>query len=162
MDRDLIKQKMQQAFTNFKTAILHHSDINKKRADGGWSVGEIANHIVKGTQINLGATKETDRPFDQHAASIRDLFLNFQMKFPAAPMLQPDPKKYSAGELFALLDENKDNILEMIEKDDLTQTCVDIQLPVWGILTKYEWLVLFENHIIRHTNQVKDFNRLSA
>lgn len=153
---------MEEAFTNFKTALLQHSDINKKRADGGWSVGEIANHIVKGTQVDLGATTLTGRAYDQHAAGIKDLFLNFQMKFPAAPMLQPDPKLYSTGELFSLLDESKNNLFRIIEKDDLTETCTDIQLPVWGTLTKYEWLVLFENHIIRHTKQVNDFNKVTA
>lgn len=153
---------MEEAFTNFKTAILQHPDINKKRADGGWSVGEIANHIVKGTQVDLGATTLTGRAYDQHAAGIKDLFLNFQMKFPAAPMLEPDPKLYSTGELFSLLDESKNNLFRIIEKDDLTETCTDIQLPVWGTLTKYEWLVLFENHIIRHTKQVNDFNKVTA
>jgi hypothetical protein len=162
MDKDLIKQKIEVAFANFKTAILQNSDINKKRADGGWSIGEIANHIVKGTQIDLGATEKTGRPYDQHAAGIRDLFLNFQMKFPAAPMLQPDPRQYATGELFSSLDANKSKILRMIEKDDLTESCVDIQIPVWGTLTKYEWLILFENHIIRHTKQVNDFNKVDA
>lgn len=162
MNKELIKQKIETAFADFKTAIQQHSAINKKRIDGGWSVGEIANHIIKGTIVNLGATKKIERPYDQHAASIRDLFLNFQAKFPAAPILQPDSKQYSNDELFSQLDENKNNIIRMIEQDDLTNTCIDIQLPVWGTLTKYEWLVLFENHIIRHTKQINDFAKVAA
>ena len=162
MDKELIKQKIAIVFTDFKTAIQQHPDINRKRADGGWSVGQIANHILKSTQVNLGATQKIDRPYDLHAAGIRDLFLNFQMKFPAAPMLQPDSRHYSTGELLTLLDASKDNLLSIIDKDDLTETCIDIQIPVWGTLTKYEWLVLFENHIIRHTQQVNDFNNVAA
>ena len=158
MDKDLIKQRIDLAFTAFKSAIQQCSDINRKRSYGGWSVGEIANHIIKGTQTNLGATQKINRPYDLHAASIRDLFLNFQMKFPAAPMLKPDPGPYSKSGLFSNLDRNRDNVLAMIDNDDLTESCIDIQLPVWGALTKYEWLVLFENHIIRHTKQVNDFN----
>jgi hypothetical protein len=160
MDKDLIKEKIEGAFANFKSAIRQHSDINKKRADGGWSAGEIADHIIKSTQVSLGTTKQTDRPYDQHADSVRDLFLNFQMKFPAAPILQPDSREYSTGELFSMLDRNRDNILTMVENDDLTETCIDIQIPVWGTLTKYEWLALFENHIIRHTGQLNDFNKV--
>ncbi len=162
MNKDLLKQKIEGVFADFKTAIEQHTGINKKRADGGWSVGEIAGHIVKGTGVNFGKTIKTERPFDQHADSIKELFLNFQLKFPAAPILQPDPKEYSAGDLFSLLDENKEKILRMIEGDDLTETCIDIQLPVWGTLTKYEWLVLIENHIIRHTKQVNDFDTVVA
>ena len=162
MDKDLIIHRMVVALDNFKTAIQQHSDINKKRADGGWSVGEIADHIVKSTQTDLGETKKTDRPYDQLAASIRDLFLNFQLKFTAAPELQSDRKRYSVEELFSMLDRNRDNILKMIKNDDLTETFVDIQLPGWGALTKFEWLVLFESHIIRHTNQVIEFNKVTA
>jgi hypothetical protein len=158
MDTNLIRQKIEAEFANFKTAMQKHSDINKKRADDGWSVGEIAAHIIKSTQVNLGATQKTERHFDQHAVGIRDLFLNFQMKFPSAPMLQPEGRQYSTGELLSMLDRNRDSIIRIIDNDDLTETCVDIQLPVWGTLTKYEWLVLFENHIIRHTKQVNDFN----
>ena len=43
MDKELLKTKIETAFENFKAAIRQHADINKKRADGGWAVGEIAN-----------------------------------------------------------------------------------------------------------------------
>lgn len=159
MDKELLKQNIENVFANFKAAINQHKDINKKRADGGWSVGEIAGHIIKSSLVNYGATKNTKRPYDEHAASIKNLFLNFQLKFPANPMLHPDAKQYSRDEILNSLDINKQAVFEMINNDDLTVTCIDIELPVWGTLTKYEWLVLLENHIIRHTRQVSDFNK---
>jgi len=160
MNKELIKEKLTKVFTNFKEAIGKHSDINRKRADGGWSVGEIGNHIIKSTQSNFGATKKSDRPYDQHANSIRELFLNFQLNLPAAPALQPDANNYNVTDLYSTLDANFESIIKMIDHDDLTDICVDIPLPVWGALTKYEWLVLMENHIIRHTNQVNKFKAL--
>ena len=162
MNKELLKEKIKTVMQDFKSAISAHDDINIKRADGGWSVGEIGNHIIKSTAVNLGNTKKTDRRHDQHAKSIKELFLNSQMKFPTAPMLEPDSKEYSKDEIFSNLDKNLNSILRMIDKDDLTETCVDIELPVWGCLTKYEWLTLFENHIIRHTKQVSDFNSVIA
>lgn len=162
MNKALLKENIETVFKNFQTAILCHADINRKRADGGWSVGEIASHIIKGTQVDLRETQKTERPYDQHTTSIRDVFLNFQLKFPTAPILQPTPKQYSTDELFSMLDANKVSILRMIEQDDLTETCIGIELPVWGTLTKYEWLVLFQNHIIRHTKQVNDFDTVTA
>ena len=162
MDKDLIKQKIASAFENFEISIRHHTDINVKRADDGWSVAEVADHIVKSTNVHLGGTTKTNRPYDQHAEGIRDLFLNFQTKFPAAPNLQPDQKRFSVDEAVSSLDAAKESIFKMIERDDLTETCVDIELPVWGNLTKYEWLVLFENHIIRHTKQINEFRPIGA
>jgi hypothetical protein len=159
MDKDLLKRQIHAAFENFKMAIGKHADINKKRADGGWTVGEIGNHIIKSTGSDYGRTKKTGRPYDRHAVAIRDLFLDFTAKFPTALVLQPDEKNYSVMELLTALDHNKEKLFEMIDKDDLTEICIDIELPVWGNLTKYEWLVLIENHTIRHTRQVTDFDR---
>jgi methyl halide transferase len=158
MDKDLLKEQIHTAFENFKTAIRQHTDINKKRADGGWTVGEIGNHIIKSTGSDFGRTKKTERPYNQHAAAIRDLFLDFTAKLSAARVLEPDEKKYSLMELFTSLDYNKEMLFKMIDKDDLTEICIDIELPVWGSLTKYEWLLLIENHTIRHTRQVVDFD----
>lgn len=162
MDKELVKTKIEIAFEDLKAAIRQHTDINRKRADGGWTIGEIANHIVKGTNVNLGTSKNTQRLYEQNEADIRNLFLNFKMKFPSASFLQPESKQYSMGEIFSSLDESRESVLKVITTDDLTETCVDIQLPVWGYLTKYEWLILFESHIIRHTKQVNDFNTITA
>lgn len=158
MDKNAIVQKIETAFANFSSAVAQHDDINCKRADGGWSVGEIAGHIVKSTQNDLGATRPANRPYDANAASIAGLFLDFSQKFPAAPELQPDDKEYDKDSLFAQLEHNKSDILEMVVQDDLTEECLGLALPGWGYLTKYEWLVLFETHITRHTKQVNDFN----
>lgn len=162
MNKASLKENIQTAFKNFLTAIQKHTDVNQKRADGGWSVGEIANHIVKGTQVSLGATKKTERAYDKNADSIRETFLNFNLKFPAAPFLQPDTKQYFVHDLFDLLDNSKNRIIKMMDDEDLTETCIDIEIPIWGCLTKYEWLVLFENHIIRHTKQVNGFHIATA
>jgi uncharacterized damage-inducible protein DinB len=162
MNKELIKENLTKAFKNFKEAISKHHDLNSKRADGGWSIGEIGNHIVKSTLCNMGATKKADRPFDQHATSIKELFLNFQMKLPAAPPLKPDSKNYTITELSSALDENLSEVIKMIDKDDLTELCIDIPLPVWGALSKYEWLVLMESHIIRHTHQVNTFHAVTV
>ncbi|NOT74910.1 MAG: hypothetical protein HOP08_08265 [Cyclobacteriaceae bacterium] len=160
MNKLLLREQIHTAFESFKGAIKGHGDINTKRADGGWTVGEVADHIIKSTDSNFGRTLKTDRPYDLHAIAIKTLFLDFTTKFPTANILEPDERKYSVIEMFAMLDNNKKRLFEMIDTDDLTETCIDIELPTWGSLTKYEWLVLIENHIIRHTHQVTDFERV--
>lgn len=158
MNKKEIEKNIKDAFSDFITALQKHDDINRKREDGGWSVGEIANHIVKGTTIPLGRTKKTNRPYDQHENDIRNVFLDFNAKYKAMSLLQPDSKNYIITEIIASLEKNKAGIIKIIRKDDLTETCIDILVPVWGNLTKYEWLVLYESHIKRHTRQVNEFN----
>ena len=158
MNKNDLKLRIETAFNNFINVIQQHADINKKRADGGWSVGEIGNHILKGTDTNLGSTKKTERPYDKNADAIKALFLDFGKKFSTAPDIEPDEKQYTKEDLIVSLRESREEIFEMIDKEDLTETCVDWELPGWGNLTKYECVILYENHIIRHTKQAIDFN----
>jgi hypothetical protein len=162
MNKNDLKARIETVFSNFIHAIQQHPDINKKRADGGWSVGQIANHILKGTDTNLGSTKKTDRPYDKNAEIIKALFLDFNKKFVNAPEIEPDVKLYSNEDLTASLVESREKVFLMIDNEDLTEICVDWELPEWGNLTKYECVILFENHIIRHTKQVADFNKVTA
>jgi len=162
MNKNDLKLRIETVFNNFINAIQQHADINKKRADGGWSVGQIANHILKGPDTNLGSTKKTERPYDKNADAIKALFLDFGKKFPNAPDIEPDAKHYTKEDLVVSLRESRGKIFQMIGQEDLTETCVDWQVPVWGNLTKYECVILYENHIIRHTKQVIDFNKVTA
>jgi hypothetical protein len=162
MDKNDLKLRFETVFNNFIDAIQQHADINKKRADGGWSVGQIANHILKGTDTNLGSTKKKERPYDKNADAIKALFLDFGKKFSNAPDIEPDARQYTNEDLIVSLRESREKVFQMIDREDLTETCVDWELPVWGNLTKYECLILFENHIIRHTKQVIDFNKMTT
>ncbi len=162
MNKNHLKLRIETVFNNFIDAIQRHADINKKRADGGWSVGQIGNHILKGTDTNLGSTKKTERPYDKNADAIKALFLDFGKKFSTAPDIEPDAKQYTKEDLIVSLRESQEKIFQMIDKEDLTETCVDWELPGWGNLTKYECVILYENHIIRHTKQVIDFNKATA
>lgn len=162
MNKNDLKLRIETVFNNFISAILQHADINEKRADGGWSVGQIANHILKGTDTNLGSTKKTERPYDKNADAIEALFLDFDQKFSNAPDIEPDAKHYIKKDLIASLCESQEKVFQMIDKEDLTEICVDWELPVWGNLTKYECVILYESHIIRHTKQVTDFNKVPA
>jgi hypothetical protein len=162
MNKNDLKLRIETVINNFMNAIQQHTDINKKRADGGWTVGEIANHIIKGSDTNLGSTKKTKRPYDKNADAIKELFLDFGKRFRAAPDIEPDSKHYTKEEVMLSLGITMRKMFETIDKEDLTETCVDWELPVWGNLTKYECIILFENHIIRHTKQINEFNRVPA
>ena len=162
MDKVNLKLRIETVFDNFINAVQQHADINTKRADGGWSVGQIGSHILKGTDTNLGSVKKTERPYDENAGTIKALFLDFDKKFSTAPDLEPDIKQFIKEDLIGSLQESQEKIIQMIEREDLTETCVDWELPVLGNLTKYECVILYENHVIRHTRQVIDFHKVTA
>src|SRR5688572_616485 len=125
MNKNDLKLRIETVFNNFINAIQQHADINKKRADGGWSVGQIGNHILKGTDTNLGSTKKTERPYDKNADAIKALFLDFDQKFSNAPDIEPDVKHYTKEDLIVSLRESREGVSQMIDEDDLTETCVD-------------------------------------
>jgi hypothetical protein len=162
MNKNDLKLRIESVFNNFINAIQAHADINKRRADGGWSVGQIGNHILKGTDTNLGSAKKTERPYDKNADAIKTLFLDFEQKFSNAPDIEPDVRQYTKEDLIVSLRESREKVFQMIDGEDLTETCVDWELPVWGNLTKYECVILYENHVIRHTKQVIDFHKITG
>jgi hypothetical protein len=162
MNKQDLKNRIEAVFNNFIDAVKKHDDINKKRADGGWTVGEIADHILKGTGTDLGKTEKTTRAYDKNVADIKNVFLDFKRKLKNAPNLEPDHKQYSKDDVLRDLATNRNNVLKMIDTEDLTETCIDWSVPGWGNLTKYECVILYEVHTFRHTRQVNEFYNVTA
>jgi len=108
MSKNDLKLRNEIVFNSFINAIQQHADINKQSADGDWSVGEIGNHILKGTDTNLGSTKKKQRPYDKNADAIKALFLDFGKKFSSAPDIEPEEKQYTKQYLIVSLRESQE------------------------------------------------------
>jgi hypothetical protein len=155
IDTNLLKNDISKAFFDFKRAINANRKINVKYSIDTWSVGEIAEHILLGAKVDFSNTQKTERPFDLQVNSIKEFFLDFAQKHESMPILRPEHKDYQLNEILLRLDDFERNLLNVIDKDDLTEECVDdVLLTGWGYLTKYEWIHLHQYHIIRHMNQI--------
>lgn len=157
MDTITLKQQLQEVFENFISGLspLTSHIINKQPLQGTWTIGQLAQHVVLATS-GLGdeKTKPADRPYNQFESSIRETFLGKE-KFQAPEFIDPEKKNYALQDLIAALRSNRNELLKGTEEKELTALCLDIELPGWGYLTRYEWLKLIIYHVQRHTEQLK-------
>lgn len=161
IDKNKLKDEITKAFSSFKSAINAIENINVKISAELWTVGDIAEHILLGSQVDFKNTRKSERPFDLNVNAIKVFFLNFREKHEAMSVLQPKSKEHLKKDIFDRLDKFEKDLHDVINNDDLTFECVDnILITGWGYLTKFEWIKLHEYHIIRHTHQITKFKEV--
>ncbi len=107
-------------------------------------------------------TEITLRKFDTKIASIREIFLDYNLKIISPLSFIPADQSLNKIELLNSLVTLKLQILEAVDILDLTLTCKTFEFPGFGFLTRLEWLTFSVVHIQRHSYQLKNiYQKLS-
>lgn len=133
---------------------------DKNPAENSWSVGQVMEHILKANSglkslfaENIG---ETNRPTDEKVPVIKSVFLDFSTKLDAPGFIIPTEKTHDKQQQLDKMKALKDGTLQLIGSSDLSKTCMGFELPVFGYLTRLEWILFTLFHAQRHTNQIKN------
>jgi hypothetical protein len=141
-------------------ASIKQEDINQVPFEGSWTAGQVCEHVnlsVSGVINTLKAPAEvTERNPDQHAKELRDMFLNFNLKFSAAPAIIPSGVDHDKKALVDTLTNTFENLVDIIQAEDLTGTFAGFKFPGMGQLTRLEWVYLTIYHTQRHIHQIKN------
>lgn len=130
--------------------------LNKVPFEGSWTAGQVAEHIIIcGSAIPDSKTTAAERAFDEKEASVAELFLNPGIKFEADPLLQPKQATHNREYLLQMLQKIAARHKTTAETADLQALCLDMELPGFGHLTRYEWLRFVLVHTQRHTRQIE-------
>lgn len=127
--------------------------------EGSWMPAQAADHLIKSCNLILtalhGSAEKTERDPESNRDQIKNIFLDFNLKFQSPEMIRPSgtpaEKVFLVSELTAAL--NK--IREALETMDLSVTALDVELPGLGKLTKIDWLYFFVFHTQRHIHQLE-------
>ncbi|MFT3747520.1 MAG: DinB family protein [Agriterribacter sp.] len=134
--------------------------LNEIPFEHSWTIGQVADHIVLCSKSILDdQIAETDRPYDENVAELKNIFLNMEQKTEAAPRVYPGLPPHNKSALIKHLEKNKTNLLKMTAEKDLTALSLDIEFPFMGYFTRYEWLVFICVHTRRHLNQINNIKR---
>lgn len=140
--------------------------INVSPYEGSWTGAQVAEHLLKADngvlKVLYGATEKTERHADEKAPGIKNMFLDFSLKFKSAEQIMP-----------SYLPQQKDSLLKAVKIKwaalneaaatlDLSETCLGIEVPTFGVLTRLEWLYLVCFHTHRHIYQLKDLFEKTA
>ncbi|MDQ3290265.1 MAG: DinB family protein [Bacteroidota bacterium] len=139
---------------------LQPEELNKPPMAGNWTAGQIVRHIIKVNsgflKILNGPTQESDRNPEVKVNSIKANLLDFTIKRQAGDFVAPEIKTYQKEELLKGLEKTRIAIKEVIQKLDLSQTCIAFEVPVFGYLTRLEALHFVIYHTQRHTQQLNN------
>ena len=136
-------------------------EMNNVPFKGSWTPGEVAQHIsiTLGGYIQQldGPVTDTDRPFDERVGMLREMFLNFEVKYQSPASAYPEAKHYNKERLLHKLEALKYHLNNYNQAADLTLTCVSFEFPGGlGYLTRTENLHFLLYHTQRHLHQLKN------
>lgn len=124
--------------------------------EGSWSAGQVTEHIlISASRIPDTRTGQAIRFHDQHVVPLRDLFLDFNRKFEASPSLLPAPAGHDKEILLQRIRQTALQHAATIATSNLDALCLDMEFPIFGNMTRYEWLRFIQYHTQRHLNQIE-------
>ncbi len=136
---------------------LSEQQINAVPFPGSWTAAQATRHIIKsnssiGQALSLPGEKTIRTP-DQRVPELKEIFLDFTVKFQAAPFITPTREKYEKERLIADLKRSTARLKEASRQADLDEA---IHHPAFGGITKLELLYFVQFHTQRHVRQVKN------
>lgn len=156
-----LSEAFQQATGEFIALMqtLDENELNMKPAHGGWSPGQIGDHIHKSyasAETMIGRTESTNREPDEKIPSIRDVFMDFTIRMESPIAILPSERRLDKSVLLASLRNRVAQITEIINTRDLSKTCLDFVIPEYGAFTGLEWAWFNTYHTQRHLHQLKE------
>lgn len=132
--------------------------INTAPFEGSWTPAQVGQHLYKSykgvPQLLQGPVKKTERDPAQNIGQIKKDFLDFSTKLKAPDFIVPESKAYDRGILLDQLQKALGLIGEAARSLDLTETCTAFSFPVYGELTRMEWVYFVICHTRRHNHQL--------
>jgi hypothetical protein len=127
--------------------------------EGSWTAGQVAEHLLKSagvTAVLHGHTAVTQRNPDEKVELLRHVFLDFDRKLNAPDFIIPSEGPHDQTQMTGALSEVWSSLLASAGTMDLTETCLDVELPVFGLLTRVEWIDFYVVHTQRHIYQLRN------
>ena len=135
------------------------TDMNRSPRTGSWTAAQVGRHLQKSyhgiAQLLNGPSVPTARDPGDRIGQIRSDFLNFERKMQSPDFVRPEDKSYDKKVLVDNLERTIAQIRDTASRLDLTETCTAFSLPVYGEMTRLEWIYFIVYHTQRHTRQLK-------
>lgn len=141
------------------------SQINTVPTAGGWTAGQVGEHLFKSDSAILnalhGPTRETRRAPDKNVDGINAAFLDFSTKMQSPDITTPaDNVHHDKETLIMALKSNRDLMGKSIRTLDLSLICTEpVMSGIVGNWTRQEYINFVISHTHRHINQLKKIHK---
>lgn len=131
--------------------------FNEVPFPGSWTAGQVADHLLKAggvTRVLYGRTASTRRKPEQKMEMLRHVFEDYGVKLQSPDFILPSDGPHDLCRYRSELAATWQGLLVSAGELDLSLTCVDMELPVFGLLTRMEWIGFYAVHTQRHVRQL--------
>lgn len=142
---------------------FNNDNINTVPFKESWTPGQVAEHLIKAnsgiTKVLRGRVTDTKRDPEEKIPQTNHIFLDFSTKMKSPEQIVPTRTDHTTENLVSSIRQIKSDLLDVSEKEDLTKTCVDHQIPGMGDFTRGEWINFCLVHTQRHIHQLENIRR---
>lgn len=136
------------------------ADFNRQPAKGRWSAGQIAEHLIRvevGTlRFFTGANRAPGRDPEAKVEELRRKLLNREQKLTAYGPIVPDDRPKQKQAVLAKLQDTRQRLTGLIELEDMSRVLTDFDHPLFGPLSRAEWIWFIIFHSARHRQQLRE------
>jgi hypothetical protein len=165
MNKDNLAQDFDATFSNLQQTIglFDSENFNQVPFEGSWTPAQVVEHIILSSDgfshVLNGKTADTERPYDELVGKLKEIFLNFKSKLQSPDFIKPPVKDYDREAQLNKLASIKEKGVNDISALDLSKTCLDMELPSLGKLSRLEAISFVIYHTQRHTHQLQEINK---
>lgn len=135
--------------------------FNKKPDNKTWSAAENVEHIIRsefGTArlFNASTEKDPSRNTEKKIQKIKSQFRDRTKKLQAFGVVLPTDSDKDKNELLEKFKTSRAQVTELIKIQDLDEICTRFEHPLFGFMTRREWIHFNMVHTNRHKDQIED------
>lgn len=138
-------------------------DVNKKPTDGGWTPGQIMDHVLKFISGVVQALQAkgvaNSRPLDAYEKTLVDAFSDNNVKYDAPDFVVPAEPPHDKAKLLSKAERVFKELNNLVNTVDLSLVYEEFSLPGTPPMTRYEWAVFAWVHGERHLRQMERAGR---
>lgn len=156
-----LKEKLNQ---NTEALILKIGEIaddqfNVKPDEEAWSPAQVIEHLYRSEfgvpKLFRGETKiEPDRDSGKLIENMRVQFLESDEKLKAKGVILPGNENWTKEELTSKFRSLREEIALLIDQLEADEVCISFKHPIYGYLTRAEWIHFNIFHTKRHMQQI--------
>lgn len=160
MQRDITNQIVP-TFDSLVEAIsgFGHESFNAVPFEGSWTAGQCVQHIKlsagKIIDVLEGRIEKASRDPEEKVGQVAALFLDFDTKMKSPEFINPEMRTYDAQRFMDFFRKFKADLDEAANRLDLSQVCLDFEIPGFGAMTRLEWIAFVLFHTQRHVRQLE-------
>lgn len=152
--------------TNHLLGVLYETPgriYNEMPRGNSWTIGMVAQHLIKvetsTVRLFAGMAEPTERNPESKINTIKSRLLDHNTKMRAFGPIIPDENLKDKQALIEKLQDLRQRMMSCIEIEDLTETVTGFEHPLFGFLTRVEWIYFNIYHAERHVRQINEISK---